>query len=125
MFNLKNRLNNQDPLLMKKVMIRNILSLQSALDTIVHPKHFLYSSATLILSDATPLCRMLCLSCPHSTPSPLPVTQVRVENKSQVKVSIQASNMSSSLNLQKKKTSIFCLPWGRLCFKALDRQSAI
>lgn len=55
MFNLKNCLNNQDPLLIKKVMIRNILSLQSALDMIVHPKHFLYSSATLILSDANPL----------------------------------------------------------------------
>lgn len=77
MFNLKNCLNNQDPLLMKKVMIRNILSLQSALDTIVHPKHFLYSSATLILSDANPLCRMLCVSCPHSTPSSLPVAQLR------------------------------------------------
>lgn len=77
MFNLKNCLNNQDPLLIKKVMIRNILSLQSALDTIVHPKHFLYSSATLIVSDANPLCRMLCLNCPHSTPSPPPITQVR------------------------------------------------
>lgn len=56
-FNLKNRLNNQDPLLIKKVMIRNILSLQSALDTIVHIKHFLYSSANLIFSDANPLRR--------------------------------------------------------------------
>ena len=55
-FNLKNCL-NKDPLLIKKVMIRNILSLQSALDTIVHTKHFLYSSANLIFSDANPLRR--------------------------------------------------------------------
>lgn len=44
LFNLKKTktklLNNQDPSLIKKVMIRNILSLQSALDTIVHIKTF-------------------------------------------------------------------------------------
>lgn len=125
MFNLKNCLNNQDPLLMKKVMIRNILSLQSALDTMVHPKHFLYSSATLIVSDANPLCRMLCLSCPTALPALCLSHRSEGEHKSQSKWAFRPPIWAVVWKLQKEKNIYFLPPVGSSLLKALVRQSAI